>query len=739
MMIRFSEVLASVLLTAALAVARAAVATDDSPEARRIGRLADGSELFVVRSGDDHRPSWGIEIRDAGRPLLSQSAPARIDWTAAAPSDSVVRLTAGYESITRTRNGVVGHATLRLPEGGAVFRFEDRWTIRREVLDLDRTVRVEGSAEAGGSFTSGLAFEMVRPQQTPASAAVRYFIPSAIYGAPVGKGPYGDGSLEIRENAMAAPLLGLYLGSGEPSAALLDRKPRADMPEQPRLGAMASRETIGGGIEFGCWFPGVRGGFLPSASSVQPSPGAANHAAGLPIRDGQALEYHLSLRLARGETFHAFCRNTWRWSWKTLAPPVYPQDIELVRRSLIDLLGDQVDHVHGRAGIPNFINWTLPPAHRPPDWKATLYRSRGAILGFTGKNLEAAVLLLMDAERGRSPHDADHRRKALAIIGSFLTLKMDPPEGEGFNIDTGHIEQAIPLDRGFPPQLYLRSFGDDLKILLLGYEFERRHGREHPEWLHWCQRFADWLLTQQQADGGFPRSWVPATGAVRVAAPQSSYNAVPLLVYLSRITGDPKYLRVAERAAAFVWDRFQAEEHFVGGTIDNPNVQDKEAATLSTEAYLALYEATKERLWLDRACAAADNAETYILLWEPSAGVPSVGVNKVTASFGSGGDMYMAFDVDEYAKLYRYTGDPHYRDVARLLLHNTKTIVALPGRLFDYPGPGWQTEAAIYPVPGRPANGTNNLWLPWVATSQLNGILFTEQFDEPLFRQLARK
>jgi hypothetical protein len=31
--------------------------------------------------------------------------------------------------------------------------------------------------------------------------------------------------------------------------------------------------------------------------------------------------------------------------------------------------------------------------------------------------------------------------------------------------------------------MFLRSFGDDLKRLLLAYEREQRAGREHPNWL----------------------------------------------------------------------------------------------------------------------------------------------------------------------------------------------------------------------------------------------------------------
>jgi len=62
-------------------------------------------------------------------------------------------------------------------------------------------------------------------------------------------------------------------------------------------------------------------------------------------------------------------------------------------------------------------------------------------------------------------------------------------------------------------------------------------------------------------------------------------------------------------------------------------------------------------------------------------------------------------------------------------------MVAVPGRLYDLPGPGWQQEHwSLTPVRGF---GIHRGWLPWVATSQLNGIFGLEDFDWALFKQLA--
>ena len=98
-------------------------------------------------------------------------------------------------------------------------------------------------------------------------------------------------------------------------------------------------------------------------------------------------------------------------------------------------------------------------------------------------------------------------------------------------------------------------------------------------------------------------------------------------------------------------------------------------------------------------------------------------------------DAYMAFDTDEFARLYQITGDKHYLDVARLLLHNTKNMLALPGRTFDLATPGWQQEH--WSLAPRRGYGLHRGWLPWVATSQLNGIFGLMDLDGDMYHELA--
>ena len=130
-----------------------------------------------------------------------------------------------------------------------------------------------------------------------------------------------------------------------------------------------------------------------------------------------------------------------------------------------------------------------------------------------------------------------------------------------------------------------------------------------------------------------------------------------------------------------------------------------------------------------------EDGDNAALHWKK--GVSTIGLSGATASGPGGCDEYMAYTVADYARLYKYTHDQHYFDVARLALHGTKSMLAIPGRTYDLLGPGWQQEN--WSLSGHRGYGSHRMWLPWVSTSHLAGIIDTEEFDPELFQRLARK
>jgi hypothetical protein len=658
--------------------------------------------------------------------------------------DETQTITSGYDSFSKKDDVVTAKGKVKYKK--VLFVVLDQWRNSSESITITRHIEVRG--EIDGGFMSGI---FLNPNKSVKRDSVLLFAPGMIYGATDYLPERAIGGIKakdfiwIREDRLPAPLLGLFFNDGN-SISILNSKPDARTTKedsraqnQPLLindkfnfGAVAV-EFVDENPSLGYCYPGSEGA-ISYGNRTYRNGGSTWTKRYNPIKDGFVQNYKVSFRFANDNTFAKYYSGAWRWAWSMLKPKVNYQNIELAKQSLMNVLNSNIE-THGQlTGIRNFISPVNDSNGGP-----------FSIFGFTGKAIETANYMLQYSLDGNNPLSEEFRKKGEAIIESFMKLKMSPPEGEGINLLNGNSAVAI----GNSDQVYLRSFGDGLKALLKAVKREKELGIDHPDWLNWAKSFADWLLPQQYENGGFPRSWEPGTGKVVVNSPQSSYNAIPFLVLLTELTGDNRYLEAAKKAGDFCWNTTHSKGLFIGGTIDNPNVLDKEAGTLSLEAYLTLFHYTSDSKWLERAEVAGNFAETWIYIWDIpmpydendeelhwKKGVSNIGLQLISTGH-SGADQYMAFDVNEYADLYLNTKNAHYYQVAMILLHNTKAMLALPGREFGMKGPGWQQEYWSM----SPPRGMSRIkgWLPWVATSQLNGIFELEELNEELYQEMIKK
>jgi hypothetical protein len=663
-----------------------------------LGRLETGATVAFVRAAAGE---WGIEIAGGPAPRILQTKPANLEVFCA--EDDIRQLAVGYKTVQKAATGIEGRAEIAYGES-VVFRVHDRWRLGGAVLSVRRTVEMVGSAPGGG-FGSSVVFTIA---PSIGWHDVEYLAPGALYGDPTfnderspgGTLNYAARRLVMREDMLPAPLFALSFANGA-SVAVLDPAPRGDTTvEESKLskavmtdarfqfGALGARQSEDSPIEFGFWFPGAMSVYA-RGPDAKPRGNRRYH----PIAQGVAHSYEVSFRFGRNESFRDVTRDAWRWAWKTLNPAVTYIDIEQMRRILTDHLAAQAATIDGRTAIP-FVLSTVSDQHQ---WNWTM-----AAMGFVGKNIECADELLREGDRDHTERGQKMRQIGLAVISSMIqALPAVPLETTGDDLATGKPWDHIWLAP------WLRNATEDMRVLMRAYRRERALGRLHPEWFNWVKSYVDWLVLQQREAGSFPRRWKKGSNEVAEPTGTASYCPVPLLVMMTEETGDPRYKQAAIRAADYVWANWGTRGLFIGGASDNPNITDKEAGMLSMEAYLSLYESTKEPRWLERAKAAANFAESWIWIWiwnlpmpldaddaqlHWKKGVPTIGLQGITALAAGGVDEYLDWAVPSYARLYNFTKDPHYLDVARVLLHDTKSMVALPGRQYDMKGIGWQQE-----------------------------------------------
>lgn len=654
-----------------------------------LGHLETGAIVTFVRSTDGE---WGIEISGSNAPRLMQQKPARLDVYRS--EQDIREFAAGYKTIKQSSSGIDARTEIIYGEN-VIFHVDDFWSLNGSVVSVHRKVEVMGN-DSGG-FNSSVVLMV---DSSIHWSDMNCMIPTALYGDPTyngdrspgGKMNYAARRFQLREDMLPAPLFALSF-SNSSSVAMLDPSPRGESTvEETRLlknvmtdarfqfGALGVCQTDLNPIELSFQFPGTMSmfGFGPNAAA-QPRQIRRFH----PITQGVEHTYNVSFRFGLNEPFREVTRNTWRWAWSTLKPAVTPIDVELVRRVLINHMADQAATIDGRIGIP-FAVATFDT--NKLQWNWTMIA-----MGFVSKNIECADQLLRESDRDKTERGQKMRQLGLGIISSMINaLNTVPLQAIGYDLATGKPWTGDRQDWLAP---YLRNATEDMRVLMRAYRRERVYGNQHPEWFNWVKTYVDWLIQQQREDGSFPRRWKNGSSEVAETTGTTSYCPVPLLVIMSEETGDLKYKQSAIRAAEYIWANFGVRGLFVGGASDNPNITDKEAGMLSLEAFLSLYESTKESKWLERAKTAADFAESWMWIWNLpmpldandallhwKKGVPTIGLQGITAMGVGGADEYLDWSAPSYAKLYKYTNDQHYLDVARVLLHDTKSMVALPGR-----------------------------------------------------------
>ena len=473
-----------------------------------------------------------------------------------------------------------------------VFRVHDKWSVSSTVLSLERNVTVKGSAPGG--FYSAIDFNVDRSLTWP---DINFMVPGAIYGDPTYDGDRSPGGtlnyaarhLLMREDILAAPLFAMSFKDGA-SIAMLDPAPRGNTTEEEskltnlvmtdarfQFGAMGAWQAEDGAVQFGFRYPGTVNDFGGARGQPAVPRWIRRYH---PMTEGFADNYRIAFRFGQDESFRDLTRDAWRWAWNTLNPPVNYIDVDKVRRVLLDHLQAQAVTIDGRTGIPFARSIVVDT----PNWNWTMIA-----MGFVGKNLECANQLLLEGDRDKSERGQKMRATGLAIIASMIqALHAVPLQATGYDLASGR-----PWDH-FWLAPWLRNATEDMRVLMQAYCRELALGRPHPEWLAWVRSYSDWLIQQQREDGSYPRRWKPGSNEVAEPTGTASYNAVPLLVLMTTITQDQKYQQSAIRAADYVWNTWGNQGLFIGGASDNPNITDKEAGMLSMEAYLSLYESTKD-------------------------------------------------------------------------------------------------------------------------------------------------
>jgi hypothetical protein len=665
----------------------------------------------------------GIRLDDADGPIAVIAAPVECEVLGGA------RHTAAYDRVDAdSSERCRGTATWR--HGDLELSLVDEWTVDNEdAVSLRRTLTAEGTPSDGAGIQLRLAVEVAVGEN------VRFLAPGVVYSP----GQWQPGRLfSYADQRLAYPLVAVHdadtravVTLARDEVARFDTEPARGPGEsgflhRTDIGSVGFSATESGGATLHAAWPYFEG----EASAMLDAAGTPAIAYFPVPADGLQATVSYVIRRGRAERYVAAVREAVRPVLES--PELRPVPVPVPLADTIDARLDSAAQTFHRwdDGFAGFVLNFDPEQGYISAAKAfgasftdhQMGDSRDILeYGFTGRQLNLAYMLAARdpqawAERGR------------AVVDSFV---------ERMTTDSGWVHTLWHAGLGRPlfacgdpigPVMhylgrsqvngtYTRMMTEAGGDLLLNVGLHRSLGSDRPDWLRACTRLADFFVRHQEPDGAWFRAYAPDGqpiagdpwfGETPAAAKTATGAVVPFLLDVADAVGGEgdRYREAARLAGEYLIRHHVEPDEYRGGTLDNPNVVDKEAAFIAMRALLALHDRDGDPRHLDAAHRAASIAVTWHSLWEvpnvpgtrvAEAGVSSVGWGGINSVWGAGvTDIYSLFFAADLHRLGVLTGDQAFCRVAELVACSSVELLSLPGRLHGLADTGMQPEGISF-------------------------------------------
>lgn len=443
----------------------------------------------------------------------------------------------------------------------------------------------------------------------------------------------------------------------------------------------------------------------------------------LPVDRERELNVSYELKLFESNSYEEACYFAFKYAFDLHNPKPLslPFNLSDAIRYRLELLSTLVYNWEGYVGFRlNFDprkSFNSPPSGFGTSFNTLQSEKYTDVLeyGFTGRQINNAYTLLLHGKKMNKNSWVDIGTK---VIDSFV---------ESCTTQTGFLytlynakyhcpinplgdERGAWLHYGRLDALegnYIRNMCEVAYDLCLAFELTN-----NSRWLEPAVKFANFLVNLQNSDGSWFRAYT--INGEPITSPEEWFGysledqksatpvAIPLMVKLFNITGDKRFLRSAEKAGEWLLKEFVDKIKYIGGTLDNPNIIDKESMGYSMKSLLNLYECTKNIDYLKGAARASKLAITWNYIWnvpfEPSTRLYKYdfktsgwgGINIIWA--GGVVDLYSLFFLEDWLRLATLLNEDFLRKMSELIACNTQQLLAHPGELYELCAPGTQEE-----------------------------------------------
>lgn len=342
-----------------------------------------------------------------------------------------------------------------------------------------------------------------------------------------------------------------------------------------------------------------------------------------------------------------------------------------------------------------------------------------AEVGFVGRTLLNAFNAL---EYGEAKHRSDLVTNANAIFDSYLE--------HGFS-DAGFFHEVIHYKRnGAEPVHSIRRQSEGVYAALYYLNYEKQHGRKHPEWENRLKGMLDTFLRLQNADGSFPRKFNDDLSIIDKSGGSTPSATLPLVMGYKYFK-DKRYLESAKRSVAYLESELISKADYFSSTLD-ANCEDKEASLYASTAayYLALATKGEERAHY---AALAKKAAYFALSWYYTWDVPFAkgqmlgDIGLKTRGWGNVSvennhiDVFVFDFADVLHWLSSTYNEPRFADFAEVISSSMRQLLPYEGHMCGIAKKGFYPEVVQHTNWDYGKNGKgyyNDIFAPgWVVAS----------------------
>ena len=726
--------------------------TDGLPQISASDYAEDGNAL-VSEGYTLTFENGGVQVKnESGVTMFLQDSPAMI--TVMQQGNSLMSFdessyTGKYTTTIKNDWGIGAVATVKSQLGSSFKIYDQYFVIGEGAFGMSRNVEVEEANAKDSGFNS--SFKMHALSKSSNVNDYDFTIPSLVYKDSSAIPAHAIGvnldipALYAKETAMGMPFIHIYEKATKNSLAIGHYQPEidggkvgggynGDVDENIQYGSVGYDKNESVGLDAGFVWPCSEG---PTSYT---SNGWTKRFH--PVEEGVRHSYKVSIIPLSGESYlESFAYSTMK-TLKGGYPDLYDVDIDELYAVSMETLSNvwyQKGSASGDpAGFPLTINLV-----------SGITGSNELQIGFTGMETSlAAQMIQYGSEIGNNEMAYQGERMI-----DFWTGDIAFPSDSVLPITwfRPNTMDSFPAKDGAEYPAFLRMLTDGFNGILDAIRVKHELGENVPsDWTKAVEKVGQFFLDNQNDDGSVYRAYNRKEGTVNTNSSNQVYagtskvntsQVVPFLFKMSEYSASmgnesksDEYKTAALKAAEWALANLNETGKYVGGTIDQANIVDKEAGFFALKAFTATYIATEDQRFLD----AARHATAFCMNWVYTYDFSIQSSNPLTQQYNpfkeggvsgfsliatghSGADIFSAFFPTEIYKMYVLTGDEDYRDAAIFLQLNTKQTTNWDGRL-GYAQKGFSPEATQAANFNYTTVDAPGIWLPWLTDANIRPI-----------------